>query len=224
MMALKARQLTFGHLEGPPLLEKGELEIGKGECVAVTGPSGAGKSTLCHVLAGVIPRSLPGRVSGEILLFGDRLWDLPLAETVRRVGVVFQDPDAQLFFPTVEAEVAFGLENLCFPEEEMARRIGASLDFVGLSRYRCQATQDLSQGQKQLVALAAVLALEPGLLILDEIFASLDQQGAAVVQGVIADYKAKGRAVLLVEHDPENLPVVDRILHLAQGKLREVVP
>ncbi|MGB4431812.1 MAG: ABC transporter ATP-binding protein, partial [Limnochordia bacterium] len=199
MNALQAQKISFRYPEGPLVLERVDLHVQVGECVALAGPSGSGKSTLCHVLSGIIPRSIPGQVRGTIRLFGEELSTLSLAETVRRVGVVFQDPDAQLFFPTVEAELAFGLENLCFPEEEMDRRISAALETVGLSSRRHQATKDLSQGQKQLVALAAVLALEPGLLILDEVFAPLDERSEAVVQGVIRDYTARGGAVLLVE-------------------------
>lgn len=222
MIALEARQLSFRYPEGPLLLDRIDLRVETGECVALTGPSGSGKSTLCAVLAGVIPRSIPGQVRGEILLFGERLAGMPLADTVRRVGLVFQDPDAQLFFPTVEAELAFGLENLCVPEEEMERRITAALDAVGLSSCRQRATKDLSQGQKQLTALAAVLAMEPGLLILDEAFAPLDDQGAAAVKQIIRDFKGAGGAVLLVEHDPEDLGVADRSYFLAGGRLQEV--
>ena len=219
MNALQAQKISFRYPEGPLVLERVDLHVQVGECVALAGPSGSGKSTLCHVLSGIIPRSIPGQVRGTIRLFGEELSTLSLAETVRRVGVVFQDPDAQLFFPTVEAELAFGLENLCFPEEEMDRRISAALETVGLSSRRHQATKDLSQGQKQLVALAAVLAVEPGLLILVEVFAPLDERREAVAPGVIRDYTARGGAVLLVEHDPELLAVADRIYRLAQGRL-----
>lgn len=223
MIVLQAHQISFRYPSGPLLVENARLHVQAGECVAVTGPSGSGKSTLLHILSGIIPRSIQGEVSGEILLCGDNLSQLSLAETVRRVGVVFQDPEAQIFFPTVEGEIAFGLENLCLPEGDMERLISSSLEAVGMAEYRYRAVKDLSQGQKQLIALAAVLAMEPRLLILDEVFASLDESGTQVVQKVIEDYKHSGRAVLLVEHDPEQFSVVDRLYHLAGGRLREVV-
>jgi len=207
---------------GTPLFSDVNIFVSEGECAALTGPSGCGKSTLCYILSGVIPRSIEADYTGTARLYGDDIKTLTLKQTVERVGIVFQDPDAQLFSPTVEDEIAFGPENICLPREEIEKRISAALASVGMRRYRYAKPSKLSGGQKQLVALAASLALKPKAVILDEALSQLDSDSTSLVKQAILKQKAQGKAILLVEHDHENLDIADRIYAFSEGTLKEV--
>ena len=145
-----------------------------------------------------------------------------MAETVKRVGIVFQNPDAQLFSPTVEDEIAFGPENLCLPRKEIENRIEKALGIVGMLEYRHFNPVHLSGGQKQLIAIAASLALEPKALIFDEALSQLDNNSTKLVKNVINKLKGRGIAILMVEHNRENLDIADRIYRLSNGILEEV--
>lgn len=222
MKALQARSLSFAYDE-TPLFSGVSFALAEGEWVSVTGPSGSGKSTLCLLASGVIPRSLDvGKVRGEVLLFGENVADLPLAKTASRLGLVLQEPDSQLFSPLVEDEIAFGPENLCLPRDEIGERIERALRLTGMNAKRMADTDALSGGQKQLIALAAVLAMEPRVLILDEAFAMLDEAAEEQMLQVLRCLKAQGTAILTVEHEPRRLAAADRILRLDAGRLEEV--
>ncbi len=147
---LEARDVSFNYLGGKRLFERVNLQVNAGECVAITGASGCGKSTFCHILAGIIPRSIEGELSGDVFIEGKNICEMSLCDVIKIVGIVFQNPDSQLFAPTVEDEIAFGPENLCLPREEIEKRITDSLDTVGMSDYRFSAPSRLSGGQKQL--------------------------------------------------------------------------
>ena len=224
MKALQARSLSFAYDE-TPLFSGVSFALEEGKWVAITGPSGSGKSTLCLLASGVIPRSLDvGKAGGEVLLFGESVADLPLAKTASRLGLVLQEPDSQLFSPLVEDEIAFGPENLCLPRDEIGARIERALALTGMSGKRQADTDTLSGGQKQLVALAAVLALEPRVLILDEAFAMLDEAAEEQMLEVLRRLREQGTAILAVEHEPRRLAAADRVLRLADGRLEEVGP
>jgi energy-coupling factor transport system ATP-binding protein len=177
-----------------------------GQISALTGPSGSGKSTLCYCLSGVIPRFIKGEFSGDVSLEG-------------RVGMVFQDPDSQLFLPTVEDELAFGPENLCLPREEIGRRIESILQLIGLHRLRLANPVKLSGGGKQLVALGGVLTLDPDIILLDEPFSQLDDAMRGRIKTVLLELKRQGKAIVFVEHDKSNLEVADQIWLLSRGGL-----
>ena len=224
MKALEARSLFFAYDE-TPLFSGVSFAVAEGECLAVTGPSGSGKSTLCLLLSGIIPRSREeGRREGQVLLFGEDIGGLTLARVVSRLGMVLQEPDSQLFSPLVEDEVAFGPENLCLPRDEIGRRIERALALTGMSEKRLAETDTLSGGQKQLIALASVLALEPQVLILDEAFAMLDEAAEELMLQAAADLKKQGAAIVMVEHEPRRLSLADRVLRLDAGRLEEVAP
>jgi energy-coupling factor transporter ATP-binding protein EcfA2 len=221
--ALEGRQISFSYAGGRPLFSQVNLHVKPGECAILRGPSGSGKTTLCHILAGIIPRSISGTLEGEVLLFGDNLRALSLASVVDKLGILFQNPDSQLFFPTVEDEIAFGPENLCLSRQEMAFRIEQVLETVQMSAYRWVETETLSHGQKQRIALAAVLALQPQILILDEAFSQLDTESTRLVKGIIQGQKELGHAIFMVENGEEHLDLADRIYELQDGQVREVV-
>ena len=220
-LVLEAAGLSVGWQPGCWVLRDISFSLAAGELVGIIGPSGCGKSTLCQALAGIIPRQLPGEVKGKILLLGRNLAALSLPEIAADLGIVFQDPETQLFLPRVRNELAFGPENLCLPREEIGMRIERIAEELGCQDLLEANPNQLSGGQQQLIALAAVLALEPKLLILDEVTAQLDPQTCARLQAIIGGLRRRGMAVLMVEHNLAQLAAADRIFALRNGQLAE---
>ena len=192
----------------PPL----DFSIGEGETVALRGDSGVGKSSLLLCACGLIPGSIPAETAGELRLFGRPIADYTRAELTQAVGMVFQDPETQLFCGTVELEVAFGLENLCVPPDEMRERVCEALETVGLWERRGTSPSLLSGGQKQLLALAAVLVLRPRLLLLDEALSQLDACAAASMLDVLRQLQSAGQTMIFVDHDDERCAFAHRTI------------
>ena len=188
-----------------------DLDIRPGERVLVLGPSGAGKSTLMHALAGVLGDDEDGDETGELLVDGRR----PSASR-GRVGLVLQDPDSQVVLARVGDDVAFGCENLAVPRAEIWPRVGQALADVGLDLPLRHPTSALSGGQKQRLALAGVLAMRPGLVLLDEPTANLDPEGVVEVRdAVLRSVEASGATLIVIEHRVAVWQhVVDRIIVL----------
>jgi energy-coupling factor transport system ATP-binding protein len=197
-----------------PTLRDVSLTVRDGESVLVLGPSGCGKSTLALCLNGAIPHAIAGDLSGSVRVDGLDTRRTSMGQLARRVGIVFQDPEAQFCMLTVEDEVAFGLENMSVPRHEMSDRIESALAAVGLAHRRAERIQRLSGGQKQRLALACVLALEPAVLVLDEPTAQLDPAGAADVMALLGELRAHGRHTLIVvEHRLDDaIGLVDRVV------------
>ena len=217
---ITAKDLSFRYDKSERrLLDRVNLAVNAGEAVAVVGLSGVGKSTLCYCLSGIIPHVYQGELEGEVLLDGMPVKAMSLPQIATKLGIVFQNPDHQLFSFTVEDELAFGPENLCLPREEIDARITSALEKVGLAHLRLANPQQLSGGQRQLVALAAVLCLQPSVLIFDEAMSQLDSDGKKRIKEMILRLKAEGKTIVMIEHEPENLEVADRVLLLAEGKL-----
>ena len=188
-----------------------DLHIRAGERVLLLGASGSGKSTLLHGLAGLLGGHDEGEQAGRLLVDG-----APPAAGRARVGMVLQDPDSQVILSRVGDDVAFGLENLTVPREEIWPRVERALRSVGLNLPLAQDTSVLSGGQKQRLALAGVLAMSPGLIILDEPTANLDADGVVEVRDAVrAVADETGATVIVVEHRTQVwLPVVDRVVVL----------
>lgn len=172
------------------------LTVNAGEWVAIVGTSGSGKSTLAGLISGYLPRAGGGIRQGELRACGLDPAEADIAEVAQRIGVVFQDPDAQLVQGRVEDEVAFGPENLCVPAAEIDRRVAAALDAVDLASRRMDRVHALSGGVRQRTAIAAVLALSPSLLVLDEPTASLDAASRRRLQALLRRLHSEGRTVL----------------------------
>jgi energy-coupling factor transport system ATP-binding protein len=211
------RALTFSYPGARPALRDVSLEIEHGEVVALLGPSGSGKSTLLRALAGLVPHFHGGRFSGQVEVVGlDTRRSRP-AELAGTVATLFQDPEDQVVFTRVEAEVAFGLENVGTPPAEIRPRAAAALVVVGAAGLADRPVAELSGGELQRVCLASVLALEPRLLLLDEPTSQLDPDGAAAA---IELARASGAAVVVSEQRPERvLDACDRVLFLEEGRI-----
>ncbi len=195
-----------------------DLEIAPGERVLLLGPSGAGKSTLLHALAGVLGADEDADEFGSLLIDGE-----PVAAARGRTGLMQQDPDAQVVLSRVGDDVAFGAENLSVPRDEIWRRVPAALDAVGLALPLDHPTSALSGGQKQRLGLAGMLAMRPGLLLLDEPTANLDPAGVMDVRDAVRrSLDETGATLVVVEHRVSVwLDVVDRIVVLAPSAAGE---
>lgn len=204
-----------------PSLDRINVKIEEGEFLVISGPSGGGKSTFLRSINGLIPNFYGGKISGEVLVHGRNASETPTNQMSELVGMVFQDPENQLISNHVEREIAFGMENLCFPNDLMKKRIEEALDAVNISRLRNRITSELSGGQKQKVAIASALAMHPSILLLDEPTSELDPRSAEEVLNVIEKINDElGLTILLVEHRLERvIHHVDRILMIDGGKL-----
>jgi len=157
-----------------PVLRGVNLEVPRGELVALLGRVGSGKTTLCMALNGLIPHATGGAFRGDVLIQGKNTREHSVAALAPLVGMVFQDPEVQLLHTRVDDEIAFGPENLGIPPDEIAQRLEWALRVTGLTEYRDRSPLLLSGGEKQRVAIAAMLAMRPQVLVLDEPTASLD--------------------------------------------------
>ena len=193
-----------------------DLDIAPGERVLVLGPSGSGKSTLMGGLAGLLGGAEEGEATGTLTVDG-----IAPAKARGRVGLLMQDPEAQVVLARVGDDVAFGMENLGVPREEIWPRVADSLNAVGLDVPLDHSTTELSGGQKQRLALASILAMGPGLLLLDEPTANLDPSGVAEVRAAVETVVERtGATVVVVEHRVDVwAPLVDRVIVVADGRI-----
>jgi len=193
-----------------------EIALDPGDCLLVVGPSGSGKSTLGLAIAGLIPREIPGVVSGSLTVDGLETTAFAPGGLAALVGLVFQDPAVQLVMDRVEDDVVFGLENRGWPIERMQARVPDSLAAVGLAGFERRPGRELSGGQQQRLALAGVLAAEPAILVLDEPTANLDPAGTSAFFERLAAIRAtRSATIVLVEHRVEAAwPLADLILAL----------
>ena len=200
------------------------LTVNQGEFLGIIGATGAGKTTLCLALTGIVPQFYGGRFFGKVAIAGLDSLDHPVSELARHVGIVFEDPEVQITATSVENEIAFALENLSVPREEILRRIPIVLKSVRLEGFEQKNPQELSGGQKQRLAIAAALALQPQLLILDEPTSQLDPIGSQEVFATVKALKEElGVAIVMVSHAAEEMAeYCDRLAWLSEGKLMAV--
>ena len=194
----------------------------RGEILLIAGASGCGKTTLIRCINGLIPRSYKGELEGRSLVFGEETKSWPLSRISQKIGTVLQDPERQILGTKVLNEVAFGLENLGLPREEILERVDEALGFLKISALRDRETFNLSGGEKQKVALAGVLAMRPSILLLDEPLASLDPASAQDTLDTVRLLADQGMTVLMVEHRVEDVLRIrpDRVLFLSEGRIR----
>lgn len=219
---IEFRDFTFSYGNEPqPALKAVSLRIAPGEFVLVSGPSGGGKSSLCRCINGLIPHFYGGRVRGSVTVDGLDVLKHSPRELATRVGMTFQDPENQLVTLSVDQEIAFGMENLGWPVDLIHKRLEEALDTIGIAHLRHREMHDLSGGEKQKVAIAAVLALHPGILIMDEPTSELDPKGAEEVLAIVQRLNDElGLTVILVEHRIERVAhLVDRIILISGGRI-----
>ncbi len=197
---LEARNVHYSYSDGPEALRNLSVSIEEGKKIALVGPNGAGKSTLMLMFNGILRPT-----KGEILFRGSPLKysASALRDIRRKVGMVFQNPDDQLFAPTVYQDVAFGPINLGFPKEKIERYVSYALSYVGLSGYECRPPHHLSGGEKKRVAIAGVLAMEPEVMILDEPTSNLDPASSEEMMEMLDELNYGGKTMIISTHDIE---------------------
>ena len=198
------------------------FEAKAGEILLIAGASGCGKTTLLRCINGLIPRSYKGEMSGRVLLFGEDTATWKLSQISQRIGTVLQDPERQILGTKVLNEVAFGLENLNVPREEILQRADEALKFLKIFDLRERETFTLSGGEKQKVALAGVLAMRPSILLLDEPLASLDPASAQDALDTARFLADQGMTILMVEHRVEDVLRIkpERVMFMSDGEVR----
>ncbi|MGH2455395.1 MAG: energy-coupling factor ABC transporter ATP-binding protein, partial [Candidatus Limnocylindria bacterium] len=221
MLALES--VTYRYAGAPrPALHELSVTLGDGEVLGLVGPSEAGKTTLCLVAAGLAPRTVGGTLHGRLLLDGQDATPLPMHRLVGRVGIAFASPAAQLtgVAATVYEEVAFGPMNLGLPRPEILDRTGAALAALRIEPLAERDPARLSGGQQQLVAIAGLLALRPGHLVLDEPTAQLDPAGTRLVADALAGLAAAGTSILIAEQKTDLLAAIcHRVLVIDAGRV-----
>jgi energy-coupling factor transport system ATP-binding protein len=224
---LELRDVAFTYADSSTKALDGiSLDVEKGEFVTLLGANGSGKSTICLLCNGLIPYAIKGRLEGSAKVFGFEVSNHSVAEFATRVGIVFQEPESQLFCMSVEEEVAFGPENLAVPREEIRERVEWALELVGMKGYNDRSPFSLSGGEKQRVAIAAALSMRPEMLVLDEPAYALDPVGRTELYRVLRDLKERqGMTVLLAERDAEEASLFsDRVVLTKAGKIVDAGP
>ena len=216
---MEATRVSFSYEEEPEsqlVLDDVSLTVGRGEFLAVLGHNGSGKSTLAkHFNAILLPREGRVLVDGMETTDEDRLYDIR-----QTVGMVFQNPDNQIVATIVEEDVAFALENMGVPPEEIRRRVDDALRSVGMYEFREHAPHQLSGGQKQRVAIAGIIAMRPKCIVLDEPTAMLDPRGRAEVMKTLRELnRDHGITIALITHYMDEAAQCDRVVVVDGGKL-----
>ncbi len=205
------------------ILKDINLTVQKGEFLGIVGPSGSGKTTLCLALTGLIPQLTRGTMNGSVQIDGLDTRKSRLHELIRRIGIVFQDPETQFVTMSVEDEIAFPLENFGYQRDQMISRITTAMEMTRLTGLKEKYPHELSGGQKQRVAIASFLALRPEILVLDEPTSDLDPVGKSEVFSVLADLKKRENLTLVVvEHNTEEMSkYADRVVLLNNARLEQ---
>jgi len=219
--AITVKKLSYKYPNGSKALEDVNIEVYEGERIALVGPNGAGKTTFMLHLNGTLHGT-----EGEVEIFGKRLEKMKREEIVKEVGLVFQDPDDQLFMPTLFDDIAFGPINIGLKEDEVRERVEEAILKFGLSGYEDRSPHHLSFGEKKKASLAAVMAMEPRILVLDEPTANLDPKSRAELIGIINELNEReGITILIATHDVNAIPeLADRIYALNRTIIEKGTP
>lgn len=212
---VSVKDLKFSYPAGVSAIKGVSLEIGQGERVAILGPNGSGKSTLILLIAGLLTPK-----SGDITVFGQKTTSKDFQKFRSRIGIVFQDPDDQLFTQSVIEDIEYGPKNLKLPEDDIKQRSQHVLEKMGIEHLKDRPPHRLSFGEKKKVSLATALVLKPELLILDEPTANLDLVSRRGLIDTLSELNKSGTTVIVSTHDVEALPeLADRIIVISHGVL-----
>lgn len=216
MELIKVAGVTYAYNDGYQALKNVNLNIVKGERIAVLGPNGAGKSTLFQLFNGLLQAT-----SGTVTVKGLPVQKENLPEIRRSIGMVFQDPDDQLFNSTVHQEIAYGLMNMRISGQALEDAIGWALEVVGMRGYEAKSPHNLSGGEKKRIALASVLAMKPEVLVLDEPTAALDPRGVSkLIRLLNSINRDLGITLIFATHDVDVVPLLaDRVYLLSKGEI-----
>ena len=217
---IELRNVTFSYSEedARPALNNVSLTIQQGEWIAIIGPNGSGKSTLAKTINGLIEAN-----SGEVIIEGVALNAETVWDVRKKIGMVFQNPDNQFVGSTVQDDVAFGLENVGIPREEMVKRVADAVAAVNMANFMDKEPARLSGGQKQRVAIAGIVALSPDIIILDEATTMLDPEGRHEVIETIQEIKEKENlTVISITHDIDEAANANRIFVMEAGQLTRI--
>ena len=216
MSKLEVRNLSFAYSEEQVAIDDVSFSVDKGKFITVLGHNGSGKSTLAKLIVGLLEKK-----SGQIYFDGEEVTRNNIQDLQSKTALVFQNPDNQFIGVTVEDDIAFGLENKCFPHEKMQEEINQFADSVNMLDYLKKEPINLSGGQKQRVALAGALILRPEILILDEATSMLDPKGKSTVRKVIDRIHQENPdlTIISITHDVDEALLADEVLILSKGKL-----
>ncbi len=216
---LSTENLSFTYPDGTQALKNINIEIEKGEKVAIIGPNGAGKSTLFSHFNGLTePTSGCVKIEGKPISFEKD----ELLKVRQKVGIVFQDPNDQLFAPTVKEDIAFGPMNLGLSYDEVEKRVEDALKMVGMENYEDKTPHHLSGGQQKRIAIAGIIAMKPELMILDEPTAGLDPDGVEKVLNIMNQLNEEGMTLIISSHDIDMISkYADKIFVLYNGEIIE---
>jgi len=227
MQALSLKNVRFTRQGyGRPSLDGVDLEIDAGEFVAVLGRNGSGKSTLAMLMNGLVPHAVKGVLEGTVKVFGHSTVEHSVAQLSTLVGMVFQEPETQLFCMSAEEEVAFGPENLAVPREELAGRVSWALDTVGLKGYNLRSPATLSGGEMQRLAISAAISMHPRMIVLDEPAYALDPAGRQRLYALLRILRDRhGMTIVVAERDAEDVAqYCDRMVILSKGRVARDAP
>ena len=214
---IEIKNLSYKHKNGNKVLNNINLNINKGEFVCIIGKNGSGKSTFSKLLSGLLPFK-----EGEIIVNGINLKDKKKTLEIRKnIGIVFQNPENQILFDKVYDDISFSLQNLCFTKEQIPSIIDDALNSVNMSEYKNSYTDTLSLGQKQRIAIASTLAINPNLLILDEPTTMLDPINKTAIYKTLNNLHEKSITIIYITNNIDEILLADRILFLENGEIKE---
>ncbi|MFU8785778.1 MAG: energy-coupling factor transporter ATPase [Candidatus Izemoplasmataceae bacterium] len=217
MNIIEIKNLNFHYTQDKPVLKDINLTIRKGEWISILGHNGSGKSTLSKLIIGLLKAKSGDIYIDDILLSYETVYDIR-----KKVGIVFQNPDNQFVGVTVRDDIAFGLENLQVPREEMIERIEAFAHKVNMSEFLNKEPHALSGGQKQRVAIAGILAMNTDIIIFDEATSMLDPKGRRMILNYMQQLSNEGKTIITITHDMKEAVLSDRIVVLKNGEILKV--
>ncbi len=204
------------------ILKNFSIEIGAKEIVGIIGPTGSGKSTICYLLNGLIPHHFKGEFSGKVIVDGLDVMKETVESMSKIIGYMLQEPSFQISSPFVESEITFGMENFNFTKEEMDKQLTSIMDKLSISHLRDKSTSDLSEGEKQKVVLASILAMNPPILVLDEISSMIDSRSKNELIILLRELnEIDGKTIILIDHDLDFLSqIANRIILINNGSIK----
>ncbi len=213
MSYISIKDLSFSYDENKSVLKNLNIEIDKGDWVAILGHNGSGKSTLAKIIVGLLEAN-----SGSVVIDGIELNEDTAYDLRKKIGIVFQNPDNQFVGVTVKDDIAFGMENLCFSREEMLKNIEFYSEKVNMTKYLDKEPSNLSGGQKQRVAIAGILAMKTDIIIFDEATSMLDPYGRDDLIAYMKSLHKEGFTIIMITHDINEALLADKLLILNKGE------